>query len=47
MRMIEALLKTAHEQYLETELKQRLFAEGYTRQKSWTKQRKQLAAGRE
>jgi Transposase DDE domain group 1 len=39
-RMIEALMKTAQEQYLETEQKQRLFSEGLYQAKSWTKQRR-------
>lgn len=39
-RMIEALLKTAHEQYKETGQKQRLFAEGLYQAKSWAKQRR-------
>jgi hypothetical protein len=39
-RMIEALMKTAHEQYLDTGQKQRLFSEGLYQAKSWTKQRR-------
>jgi hypothetical protein len=39
-RMIEALLKTAHEKYLETGQKQRLFSEGLYQANSWTKQRR-------
>jgi hypothetical protein len=39
-RMIESLLKTAHEQYLVTEQKQRLFAEGLYQANSWTRQRR-------
>jgi hypothetical protein len=39
-RMIESLLKTAHKQYLVTEQKQRLFAEGLYQANSWTRQRR-------
>jgi len=39
-RMIEELLHKAHEQYKETNEKQRLFAEGFYQAKSWEKQRR-------
>lgn len=39
-RMIEGLLKTAHEQYLQTEQKQRLFMEGKYQAQSWTMERR-------
>src|SRR5208283_1989920 len=39
-RMIEELLQKAHEQYKETNKKQRLFTEGFYQAKSWEKQRR-------
>jgi hypothetical protein len=39
-RMVEGLLDTAHERYLQTEQKQRLFMEGKYQAKSWTTERR-------
>ncbi len=39
-RMVEALLKEAHEQYMKTGQKQRMFKEGLYQAKSWDKERR-------
>lgn len=39
-RMVEELLEEAHHRYIETEKKQRLFAEGKYQAKSWSKERR-------